>query len=82
MDAPGFEPSTLSIGLMIDWLINPLSHHGSVKLYLFAYACGKKNMATIFSFKYNAVTYVEKLVLNNKNHKNNTSKNFLIISFY
>ena len=27
MDAPGFEPWTLSIGLMIDWHINPLSHH-------------------------------------------------------
>ena len=35
MDAPGFEPSTLSIGLMIDWHINPLSHHGSVGLQIF-----------------------------------------------
>ena len=36
MDTPGFEPLTLSIGLMIDWHINPLSHHGSVTLFLFA----------------------------------------------
>ena len=35
MDAPGFEPSTLSIGIMIDWHINPLSHHGSVTLDIF-----------------------------------------------
>ena len=31
MDAPGFEPLTLSIELAIDWHANPLSHHGSVQ---------------------------------------------------
>ena len=35
MDEPGFEPSTLSFGLMIDWHIIPLSHHDSVLLQNF-----------------------------------------------
>ena len=29
-EAPGFEPSTLSIRLAFDWRANQLSHHGSV----------------------------------------------------
>ena len=33
MDAPGFEPSALSIRLMIYWHINPLSHYGSVEKF-------------------------------------------------
>ena len=37
LDAPGFEPTTLSIELAIDWHANPLSHHSSVKKYILCF---------------------------------------------
>ena len=47
MDAPEFEPSTLSIGLMIDWHINPLSHHGSVQIKVFKFLKFSESLSKI-----------------------------------